>query len=193
MVYRLERLAAHLSDQNTYDPPSDDDLLEIFAEMQRSREFADMLYLSIQGGGNVVTFAEQDIETLADLRNPSEKSLPALSVTPSVEQMQLQIEQQQQEIARLNSIINSPLNNDFLKGVSVEAEHQLQRWSRDHDARKNGWDWFWAIGYLSQKAAAAFEAGDFEKAKHHCISTAALLKSMHQNVTEHQTRAAANI
>lgn len=91
-----------------------------------------------------------------------------------------------QEVKRLNAIINSPHNDDFLKGVSVEAEHQRQRWSQSHDGQKNGWDWFWTIGYLSQKAATAFEAGDYDKAKHHCISTAALMKTMHRYVSEHE-------
>ncbi|MEM9043530.1 MAG: hypothetical protein AAGC81_02460 [Pseudomonadota bacterium] len=83
------------------------------------------------------------------------------------------------EIDRLNDIINSPENSDFIKGVSIEAEHQVQRWGSDHDARKSGFDWFWTLGFLGQKAAAAFEAGDYEKAKHHCISSSALMKNMH--------------
>lgn len=88
------------------------------------------------------------------------------------------------EIERLTAIINRPENDDFLRGVSIEAEHQRQRWGDDHDARKSGWDWFWTIGFLSQKAAAAFEAGNIEKAKHHCISTAALMSNMHRFVAK---------
>ncbi|MEO0385861.1 MAG: hypothetical protein AAF234_20185 [Pseudomonadota bacterium] len=90
------------------------------------------------------------------------------------------------ELERLNSIIYSPQNDAFLSGVSIEAEHQRQRWSQQHDAQKNGWNWFWTIGYLSQKAATAFECGDYDKAKHHCISTAALMKTMHRYVSEHE-------
>lgn len=95
----------------------------------------------------------------------------------------------EEENARLNAIINAPENDDFIRGVSIEAEHQRQRWSVEHDGSKNGWDWFWTIGYLSQKAAASFQSGDFNKAKHHCISTAALMKTFHGYV---EARAALN-
>lgn len=88
------------------------------------------------------------------------------------------------EIERLHAITDHPENDDFIRGLSIEAEHQARRWGHDHDAGKNGWDWFWTIGFLSQKAAAALQAGDFGKAKHHCISTAALMKNMHRHVAE---------
>lgn len=91
------------------------------------------------------------------------------------------------ELERLYSIINRPENDDFIRGVSIEAEHQLQRWGAEHDEMKNGWDWFWTIGFLSQKAAHAFEAGNFDKAKHHCVSTAALMKNFHALVQRRET------
>ncbi len=97
-----------------------------------------------------------------------------------------------EEIERLTAIINRPENDDFVRGVSIEAEHQAQRWGDDHDIGKNGWDWFWTIGYLSQKATAAFEAGDYNKAKHHCVSTAALMKTMHGMVQRHEALAKSN-
>jgi hypothetical protein len=39
-------------------------------EMAMSREFADMLYKSIMGGGETVTFSRSDIDTIAALRGP---------------------------------------------------------------------------------------------------------------------------
>lgn len=96
------------------------------------------------------------------------------------------------EIKRLRAIINRPENNDFIRGVSIEAEHQAQRWGDDHDSAKSGWDWFWTIGYLSQKAAMAFEVGDFDKAKHHCVSTAALMSNMHKFVLQREVQNGGN-
>lgn len=76
-------------------------------------------------------------------------------------------------------IVNSPETADFMAGVPLEAAHQRERWGADHDAGKSPFDWFWLIGFLGQKAAAAAVAGDTEKAMHHTISTAAALANWH--------------
>lgn len=76
-------------------------------------------------------------------------------------------------------IINSPETADFMAAVPLEAAHQRARWGVAHDAGKTPFDWFWLIGYLAQKAAAAATNGDAEKAKHHTISTAAALANWH--------------
>ena len=76
-------------------------------------------------------------------------------------------------------IINAPETFDFMSGVPLEAAHQRDRWGVEHDAGKTPFDWFWLIGYLSQKAASAAVAGDIEKAKHHTVSTAAALANWH--------------
>ncbi len=76
-------------------------------------------------------------------------------------------------------IINTPETADFMAGVPIEASHQRERWCADHDGGKSPFDWFWLIGYLSQKAASSAVAGDAEKAMHHTISTAAALANWH--------------
>lgn len=78
-----------------------------------------------------------------------------------------------------SEIINTPETADFMAGVPLEAAHQRERWGASHDEGKTAWDWFWLIGYLSQKAAAAAVGGDNEKAMHHTISTAAALANWH--------------
>lgn len=91
--------------------------------------------------------------------------------------------EQAQELMRrceeMHMLINTPETMDFLKGVQLEAAHQRERWPSDHDAGKSPFDWFWLIGFLSQKAAASAVAGDFDKARHHTISTAAALANWH--------------
>ncbi len=87
-------------------------------------------------------------------------------------------------VARMDAIINTPETEDFIRGVAIEAEHQRQRWPEDHDASKNGFDWFWVVGFLSQKAATAFEQKDADKTLHHCISTAALMMNMHRHALQ---------
>lgn len=83
--------------------------------------------------------------------------------------------------------LNTPEVEDFAKGVISEAQHQRHRHGSDHDAGKTPFDWFWLIGYLAQKAAAAQVAGDLEKAKHHTISTAAALANWHAAVNGDNT------
>lgn len=83
-------------------------------------------------------------------------------------------------IGELEALISSPETADFTRGVSIEVAHQAERWGAMHDANKSPGDWFWLIGYLSQKAMVAHMAGDVEKARHHCITTAAALSKWHR-------------
>ncbi|WP_179254799.1 hypothetical protein [Burkholderia sp. AU15512] len=86
------------------------------------------------------------------------------------------------EIERLNAIINTPHADDFLKAVSIEAEHQRQRWSSEHDAGKTPADWFWLVGYLAGKALHAAVACDAKKAEHHIITTSAACANWHLSI-----------
>ena len=63
--------------------------------------------------------------------------------------------------------------------LALEAAHQRERFSVDHDAGKGPEDWFWLVGYLAGKALRSAIAGDLDKALHHCISTAAALANWH--------------
>lgn len=93
------------------------------------------------------------------------------------------------EVARLKGLINTPHTHNFITAVKMEAAYQVeQRYTED--IKKSPFDWFWTLGYLSQKAAAAAEAGDLEKAKHHTISSAAMLLNWYsilgKGETEHE-------
>ncbi len=91
-------------------------------------------------------------------------------------------------IAELEALINSPETQDWMNGVPLEASHQIERWGAQHDAGKTPLDWFWLIGYLTQKAVHAAQAGDADKAKHHTISTAAALLNWHRQLTGENTQ-----
>lgn len=88
-----------------------------------------------------------------------------------------------ERIAELESELNRPETNDFMRGIPLEAAHQRLRWGTQQDAGKTAWDWFWLIGYLAQKAATSAINGDAEKAKHHTISTAAALANWHLHLS----------
>lgn len=86
------------------------------------------------------------------------------------------------ELRELKTLLNNPETEDFDKGVPLESIHQIQRWGAAQDAGKQPEDWFWLCGYLAGKALSAFKYGDLEKAKHHCISTAAAMRNWHKHI-----------
>ncbi len=90
------------------------------------------------------------------------------------------------EIARLKAIIHTPESDDFLRGVSIEAEYQRTLHGVDDTAARFDWhQWFWVAGYLLGKALGCCKtgAGNGEKAKHHLVTTAALLMNWHNVLT----------
>ena len=76
-------------------------------------------------------------------------------------------------------LLNTPEMRDFVAGVQLEAQHQVERWGAAHDRGKSAENWYWLIGYLSGKALRAAITGDRKKALHHCISSAAALLNWH--------------
>lgn len=88
----------------------------------------------------------------------------------------------QREVIGLKAVLNTPEIEDFDKAVPLEAAHQVIRWGVEHDGGKNPEDWFWLLGFLAGKALASAKAGDLEKAKHHCISSAAVLRNWHAHI-----------
>lgn len=86
---------------------------------------------------------------------------------------------QQEQIAGLEAKLSTPEVHDFLAGVAQESAHQRERWGSEHDTGKAPEDWFWLLGWLAGKAVHAAHNGDVDKAKHHCISSAAVLANWH--------------
>lgn len=80
---------------------------------------------------------------------------------------------------RLEALINTPELESFLLATRIEAVHQVERWGTAGDRAKRPADWFWLVGYLAGKALHAAVSGNLDKAKHHCISTAAALYNWH--------------
>lgn len=72
-----------------------------------------------------------------------------------------------------------PITEDFIAGVLDEADFQVKKWGTEDRESKSHIDYFWLVGYLAGKALASAIAGDITKAKHHCISTAAVLFHWH--------------
>lgn len=86
-----------------------------------------------------------------------------------------EVEELRSENARLRDLIGRPYIGAWSDEIVVEAAHQRERFGADHDHGKNPEDWFWLIGYLAGKCLAACKAGDATKARHHTVSTGAVL------------------
>jgi len=78
-------------------------------------------------------------------------------------------------VQELEALINTPHTDEWFEAVRLEAAHQVERWGASHDVGKAPADWFWLLGYLGQKAMTAAMAGNENKARHHTISSAAML------------------
>jgi len=86
-----------------------------------------------------------------------------------------EVEALREENARLKALIGRPYIGAWTDEVIVEAAHQRDRWGAEQDHGKQPEDWFWLVGYLAGKCLAACKAGDPEKARHHTVSTGAVL------------------
>src|SRR5574342_924622 len=86
-------------------------------------------------------------------------------------------------VLELEGLINTPHTDDWIKAVQLEAAHQVERWGAAHDEGKAPADWFWLLGYLGGKALASAVKGDSEKAKHHMVSSGAVLLNWFRHVT----------
>jgi hypothetical protein len=75
-----------------------------------------------------------------------------------------------------------PEIEDFVAGLKKESDYQIQLWGANHDKNKTPQDWFWLIGYLSGKALRSHIDGDFNKALHHTITTAAAISHWHEAI-----------
>lgn len=84
---------------------------------------------------------------------------------------------------RLKALFNKPETMHFLEGTRLEVAHQVARWGAVHDRAKAPADWFWLVGYLGGKALRSHIDGDRDKARHHCISSAAVLANWHTHIT----------
>lgn len=83
-------------------------------------------------------------------------------------------------VKELEGLINHPELEDWLKGVQLEAAHQVERWGKEHDAKKYPHDFVLVFDYLKGKLAQSIWNRDEEKFKHHLITLAAVCFNAHK-------------
>jgi len=94
------------------------------------------------------------------------------------------IEEKDQRIAELEKLLNTPEIHDFVKGVTIEAAHQRDKWGPTHDAGKHAHDWFAVISYLHGKQVRNYWDKDYEKYIHHIVTMAALCCNWHSHAVK---------
>lgn len=131
-----------------------------------------------RGSTPYVTFREDDIELMrAAVRD---HDLKATSPTASgLLHDGAEVDKLRARVAELEAKINAPETKSFVEGVVLEAAHQRERWSVEHDGGKAPADWYWLLGHLGGKALASHIAGDTEKTLHRLIASAAALANWH--------------
>jgi hypothetical protein len=90
------------------------------------------------------------------------------------------------EVQRLQAIINTPENDRFIKGVSIECEYQRVHHS-EADSQKSPADWFHTVSWLLAKALCSAVSGNILKAKHHLITTSAACMRWHVHLSKDST------
>lgn len=105
----------------------------------------------------------------------------------TIRSLERQLGKKTTRIEQLEGMINTPVTDNFMLGIRLEAAHQIERFGAEHDAGKHPSDWFWLLSWLSGKALHAAEHGDIEKAKHHTISSAAMLLNWHRHLSGETT------
>lgn len=103
------------------------------------------------------------------------RGIAAPAAADSNDSLAQQLAQALARVQELEGLINTPHTDEWFEAVRLEAAHQIERWGDSHDGGKAPADWFWLLGYLGQKAMTAAQAGDETKARHHTISSAAML------------------
>jgi hypothetical protein len=88
------------------------------------------------------------------------------------------------ECDRLSALINNAETDDFLRGVRLEAAHQIEKWGEAQKREKSAEAWYWLIAYLAGKALRAAMTGERTKAQHHTISSAAALLHWHISISQ---------
>lgn len=97
------------------------------------------------------------------------------------------LNQLQAEYTKLHALVHTPQTHEWLEAVPLEAAYQIERWGTSHDQGKEPQDWFWLLGWLAGKAVHAAMSGDSEKAKHHTVSSAAVLLNWHRHLSGEDT------
>ena len=97
------------------------------------------------------------------------------------------INQREEELIRLKTMLNTPIFEDFVEGFKREAAYQIKEWGESLDRHKEPQEWYWLLAYLSGKGLRAQMEGDLDKARHHCISSAAVLLNWHRSIGAENT------
>jgi hypothetical protein len=82
----------------------------------------------------------------------------------------------------VDTIINTPITEDFIQGLKNEIQHQKQRSGASHDADKSLSNWVRLIHHVSRKVSEADWDQKPENVKHNIIRNASALFGFHRTL-----------
>lgn len=127
-----------------------------------------------------------DARTITRVDNPGYRLMELhaqnKALQARVDSMGLELEETRANLAQAMKLWDGPETEDFLEAVRKEAAFQVAKWGVSHDRAKQPEDFVFLVGYLGGKASQSQKDGDLEKAKHHTISSAAVLFNWHQRL-----------
>lgn len=88
---------------------------------------------------------------------------------------------------RLTELLNNPEIEDFIKGVRLEASHQLERWGIDREESAPPHHFILVFNKILGKMAVDIFNKDIDKFKHHCIAVAAEMHNIHRQTKKEST------
>lgn len=86
------------------------------------------------------------------------------------------------ERKRLYELINNPEIQDFIKGMTLEAAHQTERWGLEHENSQPPHHFVLVVTKIAGKMCGDVWDYDVEKFKHHCIALAAVMANVHAKI-----------
>lgn len=93
----------------------------------------------------------------------------------------------QKRVNDLESLINNPEIEDFLKGTQIEAAHQIERWGLENEEANPPHHYILVLSKLIGKLSVDIFDRNTDKFKHHCIAIAAEMHNLHRQVTKRGT------
>lgn len=87
-----------------------------------------------------------------------------------------------------DALVNNPEIEDFVKGVQLEAAHQLERWGIENEEANPPHHFVLVMAKLLGKLSTDIFDRDHEKFKHHCIAIAAEMHNIHRQVDKEGTQ-----
>lgn len=128
----------------------------------------------------IVTISGEEIFRMKDIHQ-------LVLLQSYIRELYSEIEYFKDRISKMEASINSPVINDFIKGMKIEAEHQTQRWGVEKEENEPPHHYILVTNKLLGKMAIDIWDKNTDKFKHHIIALAAEMFNLHRQIDKKGT------